>query len=162
MKKLYCDIDSTINNHWVRIQRWALPFFPGNKIHQNAFTREEIMKDLPLDDALESIIKLSTEYEIHYLSARNFYDSYNITKDWLNKYNFPFVSINIVPRSIDKVEFLKHNHSDLLIDDLSKGQEYTDSYRILYEDTIQQLKDLGINFEVFKNNWDEILKKWVG
>jgi len=162
VKKLYCDIDSTINNHWVRIRKWALPSFPGTTIHQNAFTREEIMQDLPLAGALDSIIKLSSEYEIHYLSARNFYDSYNITKDWLDKYNFPYNSINIVARSIDKVQFLRHKQCDLLIDDLSKGQEYTDSYYILYEDTIKELTSLGINFEIFKNNWDEILDKWIG
>ena len=44
-KQLYCDIDSTINNHWVRIKKWALPSFPGSSIDPRAFSREEIMKD---------------------------------------------------------------------------------------------------------------------
>ena len=71
-KKLYCDIDSTINNHWVRIQRWALPKFPGTSIDQRAFTKQEIMKDSPLPGSLEAIKKLSKFYEIHFLTARNF------------------------------------------------------------------------------------------
>ena len=64
MKILFCDIDSTINNHWVRIQKWAQPSFPGTSIHQNAFTREEIMKDLPIENAVESIEKFSKEYGV--------------------------------------------------------------------------------------------------
>ena len=58
MKILFCDIDSTINNHWVRIQKLATPSFPGISIHPNEFTREEIMKDLPIENAIESILKI--------------------------------------------------------------------------------------------------------
>ncbi len=83
MKILYCDVDSTLNNHWVRIQKWAVPSFPGTDIAQNAFTREEIMKDEPLPHSVETLKEFSKEYEIHILSARGFEDSYQITKDWL-------------------------------------------------------------------------------
>ena len=99
MKILYCDVDSTLNNHWVRIQKWAVPSFPGREILQNAFTREEIMKDLPLQHSVETLKEFSKEYEIHILSARGFEDSYQITKDWLDKYGYPYDSINIVKYS---------------------------------------------------------------
>ena len=122
MKILFCDIDSTINNHWVRIQKWAQPSFPGTSIHPNAFTREEIMKDLPIENSIESIKKFSTEYEIHFLSARNFPESWDITKQWLDKYG--------------------------------------ESYQVLYTDTINQLRDMGVNLEVFKNNWTELVQKY--
>ena len=161
MKILFCDIDSTINNHWVRIQKWALPSFPGKTIHQNAFTREEIMKDLPIENAVESIEKFSKEYEIHFLSARNFPEAWDITKQWLDKWGFTYKSINIVRSSIDKVQFVKQNPCDLFIDDFSKGQEYGNSYEVLYTDTINQLNSMGINLEVFKNNWLELTEKYI-
>ena len=158
---LFCDIDSTINNHWVRIQKWATPSFPGTSIHPNAFTREEIMKDLPIENAVESIEKFSKEYEIHFLSARNFPEAWDITKQWLDKWGFTYKSINIVRSSIDKVQFVKQNPCDLFIDDFSKGQEYGNSYEVLYTDTINQLNSMGINLEVFKNNWLELTEKYI-
>ena len=161
MKILFCDIDSTINNHWVRIQKWAQPSFPGTSIHQNAFTREEIMKDLPIENAVESIEKFSKEYEIHFLSARNFPEAWDITKQWLDKWGFTYKSINIVRSSIDKVQFIKQYPCDLFIDDFSKGQEYGNSYEVLYTDTINQLNSMGINLEVFKNNWLELTEKYI-
>ena len=161
MKILFCDIDSTINNHWVRIQKWTQPSFPGTSIHQNAFTREEIMKDLPIENAVESIEKFSKEYEIHFLSARNFPEAWDITKQWLDKWGFTYKSINIVRSSIDKVQFVKQNPCDLFIDDFSKGQEYGNSYEVLYTDTINQLNSMGINLEVFKNNWLELTEKYI-
>ena len=66
MKILFCDIDSTINNHWVRIQKWAQPSFPGTSIHQKAFTREEIMKDLPIEK-LDFMKSYEFENSIDYL-----------------------------------------------------------------------------------------------
>tara|TARA_R100001015_G_C4599962_1_gene154966 strand:- start:277 stop:765 length:489 start_codon:yes stop_codon:yes gene_type:complete len=161
MKILFCDIDSTINNHWVRIQKWAQPSFPGTSIHQKAFTREEIMKDLPIENAVESIEKFSKEYEIHFLSARNFPQAWDITKQWLDKWGFTYKSINIVRSSIDKVQFVKQNPCDLFIDDFSKGQEYGNSYEVLYTDTINLLSDMGVNLEVFKGDWNEVVKKYI-
>jgi len=161
MKILFCDIDSTINNHWVRIQKWAQPSFPGTSIHQKAFTREEIMKDLPIENAVESIKKFSKEYEIHFLSARNFPEAWDITKQWLDKWGFTYKSINIVRSSIDKVQFVKQYPCDLFIDDFSKGQEYGNSYEVLYTDTINLLNDMGVNLEVFKGDWNEVVKKYI-
>ena len=57
-KVLFCDIDSTINNHWVRIKKWTIPEFPGEKIHWRAFTRDELMKDKPLPNAQKVLKKL--------------------------------------------------------------------------------------------------------
>jgi len=161
VKILFCDIDSTINNHWVRIQKWAQPSFPGTSIHQKAFTREEIMKDLPIENAVESIEKFSKEYDIHFLSARNFPQAWDITKQWLDKWGFTYKSINIVRSSIDKVQFVKQNPCDLFIDDFSKGQEYGNSYEVLYTDTINLLNDMGVNLEVFKGDWNEVVKKYI-
>ena len=160
-KQLYCDIDSTINNHWVRIQKWAKPSFPGNSIDSRAFTREEIMKDEVLPGSLDAILKFSEEWDIHFLTARNFPDAYDITKDWLQLKGFPYNTINVVKKSKDKPPFLSSRKCDLFIDDLSAGQEYGPSYVNLYLNTIQDLKERGIVFEIFKNNWKDILEKYI-
>ena len=156
-KKLYCDIDSTINNHWVRIQKWALPNYPGDRIHKNAFSREEIMKDELLPGAKESIERFIEEgWEVHFLTARGFKDAYNITKDWLDLKQIPYNSINCVKSSKDKPGFLKNREVDLFIDDLSAGQEYSESYKNLYINTINKLNEYKIPFVIFKGDWYDI------
>ena len=79
----------------------------------------------------------------------------------VEKWGFTYKSINIVRSSIDKVQFVKQNPCDLFIDDFSKGQEYGNSYEVLYTDTINQLNSMGINLEVFKNNWLELTEKYI-
>ena len=88
MKILYCDIDSTINNHWKRIERWTNPF-PGGKIDFRAFTRKEMLLDEPLENARYSLNKLSKHYSINFLSARSSmgYNSYRFIPEKL--YNLP-------------------------------------------------------------------------
>ncbi|MBN19996.1 MAG: hypothetical protein CL678_01825 [Bdellovibrionaceae bacterium] len=153
---LYCDIDSTINNHWVRIQKWALPKYPGTKIHPNAFSREEIIKDELLPGAKEAIEKfIENGWEVHFLTARGFKDAYNITKEWLDLKQIPYNSITCVNSSKVKPEFLKKREVDLFIDDLSAGQEYSGSYENLYTDTIEKLNEYNIPFIRFKGDWNE-------
>lgn len=160
--QLYCDIDSTINNHWVRVQRWAIPSFPGRSIHPNAWKREEVLKDEPLPGALKMIHKFSKDWDVHFLTARNFPNAYDITKEWLDLHGFPYKSINVVRRSIHKPPFLLERKCDLFIDDLSAGQEYGPSYVNLYKDTISELKRLQINFIIFNGNWTEVDREVFG
>ena len=159
MKQLWVDVDSTLNNHWVRIQKWATPSFPGSGIDRRAFTREEIMKDEPLPNAVETLKEFSKEWDINILSARGFGDAYFITKDWLDKHGFPYTSIGIVREARDKIDILSDVEVDLFIDDLSRGQHFGPSYVELYDDVIQELDNLGINYELFKNNWLEIKER---
>ena len=159
MKQLWVDVDSTLNNHWVRIQKWATPSFPGSGIDRRAFTREEIMKDEPLPNAVETLKEFSKEWDINILSARGFSDAYFITKDWLDKHGFPYTSIGIVREAKDKIDILSSVEVDLFIDDLSRGQHFGPSYVELYNDVIQELDNLGINYELFKNNWLEIKER---
>lgn len=155
-KQLYCDIDSTINNHWVRVHRNTNPF-PG-QTDPKAFTREEIMKDELLPNAKESLLELSEEWDIHFLSARNFYDAYSITKDWLEKKGAPYNSINIVNKAHEKPGFLATKDCDLFIDDFSGGQERGPSYANLYEDVIQQIRNMSIPFVIFKGDWTDTMR----
>ena len=152
-KKLYCDIDSTINNHWVRVHKWSNN---GKCNWAKALSREEIMQDKVLPGAKETLKVLSEEYEIHFLTARNFANAYDITKEWLDKHGFEYSSINVVKKSIDKPKFLELNGSDLFIDDLSAGQEKGPSYVNLYQDTIGELEKRNLKYIIFKGDWDQI------
>tara|TARA_B100000131_G_C18011693_1_gene570768 strand:+ start:402 stop:899 length:498 start_codon:yes stop_codon:yes gene_type:complete len=160
-KQLYCDIDSTINNHWERIKKWSLPSFPGTDIHPNAFTREEVMKDKVLNCSLDVLNRFKEEWDIHFLSARDFKDSYEITKDWLDLYKFPYTSINVVDRSSDKPIFLRNKIVHLFIDDFSYGQERGNSYIELYTEVIRDIERMGIRYEIFRDNWKEIENKYL-
>tara|TARA_Y100001970_G_C14176213_1_gene827128 strand:+ start:140 stop:766 length:627 start_codon:yes stop_codon:yes gene_type:complete len=72
MKKiLICDIDSTINNHWKRIEKWSKDT-PNNEISWKAFTMKELMKDDPLPNSQKALSELSKKYTIHFLTARGF------------------------------------------------------------------------------------------
>ena len=52
MKKLYCDIDNTLNNHWERIRRNTTD---GWCDFDKAFTYEEHQKDVVLPGSLEAV-----------------------------------------------------------------------------------------------------------
>ena len=131
---------------------------PGGKIIK---TREEIMKDEVLPDALEAVQKFNESWDVHFLTARNFDNAYSITKDWLDLKGFPYKSINVVKKSIDKPDFLKQVGCDLFIDDLSAGQEYGPSYQNLYHTTIKKLQEYEIPHMVFNNNWKEIVERYI-
>jgi len=142
---LYCDVDSTINNHWVRAQKYY---------GTNLFTeRYIIMQDKPLDGARETLWEFSDRFNIHYLTARCFNQAYSITKDWLIDNDFPIDSIKVVNSSIEKVPFLLSKKVDLFIDDLSGDQKNHGSYKILYQETIDLLENNNIPFYRFLGSW---------
>lgn len=92
MKKiLFCDIDSTINNHWVRIQKWSSSD-PNNNIHWKAFTAKELMQDRPLPNSKESLKELSKYYSINFLTARGF-NRYNKWRIFSEKYYDTFFGL---------------------------------------------------------------------
>ena len=157
--QLFCDIDGTINYHYKRIRKWTLPHWPGDKIDPNAFTREEIQKDEVIPDSVYALKELSNHFDIHFLSARDFPDAYDISKEWLDKNGFTYDSINIVSKPIEKIKFLKKNKSDIFIDDLQRGH-HTDKLEY-YHDVIEKLIENGIQFEIFSNNWSAITAKYI-
>ena len=148
---LYCDVDSTINDHWNRAKKYYnTPYFTERYI---------IMQDKPLVGAREVLWEYSDRYNIHYLTARPYDQAYSITKDWLIDNDFPIDTINVVNSSAEKVPFLLKNKVDLFIDDLSADQKNHGSYVILYHDTIKKLKINNIPFFRFKGDWQEAKKE---
>ena len=156
--KLFCDIDGTVNYHYKRIQKWTLPKWPGDKIDKRAFTRDEIINDEVIPESISGLLKLSKYFEIHFLTARNFPNAYDITKEWLDKNRFYYDSINIVSEPMDKIRLLKKNKSDLFIDDLKRCHHK--EREIFYYDVIEKLIQNKIRFEIFSNNWDALVVKY--
>ena len=135
---LYCDVDSTINDHWIRAQKhYGTPQFTQRYV---------IMQDKPLQNSRETLWEFSDRFCIHYLTARNFIDAYSITKDWLIDNDFPIDTIKVVSSSKEKIPFLLENKVDLFIDDLSADQKNYGSYVILYDDVIDLLNKNNIPY----------------
>jgi len=152
---LYCDIDSTLNNHYVRIKRHTKN---GRCNFTAAHTREEMMRDETLPLAKESIDLLSRDFNIVFLTARDFPNAYNLTREWLEINNFYFDRIIVVKKSIDKIRYLKGDNL-LFIDDLSRKHETNPPYTVLYYNTIKALEENKINYILFKGDWKEVLNE---
>tara|TARA_B100001250_G_scaffold356484_1_gene331604 strand:+ start:5370 stop:5996 length:627 start_codon:yes stop_codon:yes gene_type:complete len=96
MKILHCDIDSTVNNHWVRIQKWSRGT-SKDRIHWKAFIKKELMKDQPLEGSREALNKLSKKYSINFLTARGFnaYGKWRIIPESTYDKKFGFIALKI-------------------------------------------------------------------
>lgn len=159
MRNLFTDIDSTINNHWERIKRFAIGDYPPRQIDPKAFSEEEVLKD---QVAFESVYWLNrfkeAGWKIHYLSARPKH-LLNATTTWLDRHHFPVDTLNLVDSAHDKPSFLKSVSVDLFVDDLARNHENGEP--ILYHEIISKLKKIGIPFVIFKGDWSEIYSKYA-
>lgn len=157
LKKLYCDVDNTINHSWKRVRRWTKD---GVCDFSKAHTREEVMKDEVLPGAKEALEKLSERYEIIFLTARSYKDAYNITKDWLDEQGFNYSSIIVVKNPMEKLAYVRESDC-LFIDDLSRGHEVNPPYKVLYWYVIRELNSYNVEYEIFNDNWEEIVERRI-
>lgn len=158
MKKiLYCDIDNTVNRQAESIRRFTKPSWPGPKIDQKVFTREEVLKYGMKPMAKGAIELLSQEYDINFLSARGFRDALQITKDELRSYGILWNAIYVVPNFTKKISFLRGTKCDLYIDDFTGG--HNKLIPTFYKDYVAMIESFGIKVEVFMDNWAEIVER---
>lgn len=162
--KLWCDIDSTINDHGMRIRRNTLPQWPGERIDPKAFTREEVRQDKLLYTIEQivgggmfskSIHSFEDDFEITFLTARGWKDARIITMDWLKVHKIKYKSLLIVPTMEAKIKLLEFNRPDFYIDDFMSGQEK--AIPTFRADIAQAIQGLGINVIVFRNDWNEVI-----
>lgn len=154
-KTIYCDLDSTLNDHYNRIKRFTVE---GKCDFLKASTEEELLKDLPLPHAIDSLNILSKDFNIIILTARPFPNAQEITKKWLDLHNFYYDSIIVVKKSLDKIKYVD-SPSSLFIDDLSRKHETNPPYKVLYQDTIEELEKRKINYILFKGDWKKVMHK---
>lgn len=151
MLHLWCDIDSTVNNHAERIRRNSVK----GRILPSAFSHSEIMKDTALPGSVEALTSLGRIARVHFLTARNFDDAYSITSDWLNANRFVYDDLFLVRNHEDKPAFLKNQTVDLFVDDMTVGQE---SIPFVRYDLIEQLT---VPYERFVGDWNSLEKKYL-
>ena len=75
------------------------------------------------------------------------------------KKKFPIKSITLVNNHLAKINFLKKNKVDLYIDDMKYN--YFNFQPELMTNFIKKLNKEKIKYEIFKNNWIEIKKKYL-
>jgi hypothetical protein len=156
--QLYCDIDSTINNHWVRIQRNSR----DGVILPEAFSREEVMKDEPLPGAVETLREFVRQgWNLHFLTSRVWDASAAVTYDWLSKHAFPPSSVYIVNSHHEKIPFLKSHHCDLYIDDFTGGHEFGGPpFPILHSDIMDAMPCMYERFRPHDGGWEYVAAKY--
>ena len=155
MQKLFCDIDGTVNTHWNRIRKFTAD---GQCDWTKAFSKDEVLKDEVLPGSIEALSEFSKYYEIHFLTARPFNSAYDITKEWLDTNGFEYSSLIVVNNPFDKLRYVMEPNC-LFIDDLSRKHETNEPYKILYWDVIHELNKSNVDYELFKNNWKDIIKR---
>jgi len=158
MRTICVDVDSTLCNHWERIAR----FSENGVIQPEAFWEENVMADEPLPGAIQAIGDLVavTGATICILTARD-WDLPNgrVTEKWLDRCGFWWDHIRIVQRASEKPNVLRKVQANLLIDDFMAGQELR--YPKFDVQTYQECVYSGIPVEVFRNNWPEIVDRWL-
>jgi uncharacterized HAD superfamily protein len=155
---MFCDIDSTVNNHQERILKWRVGNSIPYRIHANAFSEAEISKDIVMFNSSFWLNEFkSSGWQVNWISARPFF-LYEVTYKWLLNNNFPVDSLTLVKRADKKLKYLFSNKVDLFVDDLSYGQENEEI--ILYDNIISNLKSKNVKFEIFNDNWEKIYSKY--
>ena len=153
MKILYCDIDNTVANQYLRIKKF--------KKKNKRFVLENknlLLKDKIINHSSKAIKKLSNKFEIHWVSARP-KKLYKTTFEWLNKKKFPIKSLNLLNKHNNKINFLKKKKIDLYIDDMK--YDYFKLNPKLMTRFVLKLEKNNIKYEIFNNNWNEITKRYL-
>jgi hypothetical protein len=153
---LSCDIDSTVNDHWRRVQRHA-----GGPA---AYTREATMNDQPLPGAVETLRRFAAAgWTIRYLTARNWDLNGDASREWLTAHDFPNAqAVGTVVSMSAKPAYLRAHPADLHIDDFSVGQESPGDpppVRVRH-DVIEDMPCPYHVFQPFGGGWAEVLARY--
>ncbi len=158
MKRIFAvDIDNTISDSYIR-------FLEYRKLGYEKITKEIIDEKFnsqhkPINDAQKSLKELSKYYEIVYVSARR-PEHEEVTLRWLNKYEFPMDRLFLVSQNNFKLYTLRQLRPIVFVDDMKYNYENFEPK--LCTDFMSMLRDEGINYEIFDNNWKDILQKYMG
>jgi len=156
VKTIIVDIDSTMSNHWVRIRRNTLPYWPGSTISNKAWSREEVLTDTLLPGCQEVLFTLSSQdFHICYLTARNWPDAREITLEQLAKWEVPNPkNVMFTDTLAGKVDVLSKEMCHYLVDDFMTGQEH--SIGTFHAGVAKAIQAKGIRVIVFRNDWWDV------
>lgn len=168
---LFCDVDSTLNNHWRRIRRWS----KFGQTDPQAFTDEEAFKDEPLPDAVDALQSFrNCAWTVIILTARDWDLEGTATRRWLDYWNFRYHDLIVVPSAehkigvlfADKVYGPRIGEVDipkcdrLFIDDFTSGQEK--KIPVFCHTLYARALRTGVQVEPFRNNWKDIVERHLG
>merc|ERR1712151_477403 len=87
--KLLVDVDNTVSASWERLQRAAVPAWPGQTFDPTiAFSPAELARDTPLPGAVSALRSLPASWEVSFLTARGFKGAHAATTSWLQAHGF--------------------------------------------------------------------------
>lgn len=155
-KILCCDIDNTVADQYSYYK--TMYDFKNKSLNPKAYQNEHLIKYNVIKNAVFALNKLSKFFEIHWLSARN-PENKKTTIDWLKNNKFPQDGLSLVGQNDKKLEILQSLRPQLFIDDLKYNYENLNPLPCSRFKNL--LKKHKINYEVFNNNWEQILTKYT-
>merc|ERR1712008_122728 len=163
-RRLFVDIDNTINNAWERIQRSALPTWPGETFDQaRAFSHTELLSDRPLLGSQASLAALARDWDITFLSARGAAGLVAPTLQWLAREGFVYSKVILVRDALDKVAWLEDAVAEsevLFVDYFTRGHHTAQP--VVDEELLSALRARAISFKVFvpaETGWPELAQQ---
>eukprot|EP00930_Biecheleria_cincta_P084189 TRINITY_DN73684_c0_g1_i1.p1 TRINITY_DN73684_c0_g1~~TRINITY_DN73684_c0_g1_i1.p1 ORF type:complete len:745 (-),score=122.23 TRINITY_DN73684_c0_g1_i1:17-2251(-) len=147
---LFVDIDNVVSRSMDRVRRHA-----GGK---EAYSAAEVMKDKPVEGAVEALQKLRDRYFIRFLTARGSYeDPFNVTQTWLDHQGFVYDDLLVVDGPESKVAHM--SNETILVDDFTLGHEKEKPF--MNQKFMDQLRAAGLPFIVFPlgGSWDDVMPK---
>lgn len=157
-KRLYVDLDSTLNNAWERIARNGV----GGRLDEaKAFSRAECDRDEPLPWAREALAAFADAgWIVTILTARGYAGAEEQTRAWLDAHGVPCHGVIIVANAEAKAGVLREHRPHLFVDDFMAAYE-TGHPRFVCH-VYEACARTGVPVEPFRNNWPEIVKRWLG
>jgi hypothetical protein len=144
-KKLFCDIDDTIADHFSLYKKFL-----------NKKSDINLLKLKPIKYSRLAFKTFNKYYDIYFITRRKSKDK-KITIYWLKKNNFSFKKVFFVKNDQSKLNFIIRNNGFIYIDDLKYN--YENLKPKIKTRLIKKINQLDLNFFRFSNNWLEIKKK---
>ena len=144
-KKLFCDIDNTIANHYQLYLRCI-------EKNQNL----NLLKIKPIKNSKLALRSFNKFYDIYFITCRK--KKYKkLTISWLKKNKYVFKNLYFVNSDNSKLKFIIKKNGFIYIDDLKFG--YENHKPRIKTRLIKKIKLLELIFFRFNNNWLDIRKK---
>ncbi len=144
-KKIFCDIDNTIADHYSHY----IDCLKKNK-------KINLLDLKPIKNSQTFFKFFSKNYDIYFITRRKKEEKKN-TISWLKKNNFIFKKVIFIKNDISKLNFIISNNGFIYIDDLKYN--YENKKPKIKTKLIRKIKLKKITFFRFNSNWVELKKK---
>ena len=144
-KKIFCDIDNTIADHYSHYQKCLKT---NKKLN---------LLDLRRIKNSKSFFNFfHNRYDIYFITRRKKNEK-KITLNWLKKNNYKYKRTFFVKNEKSKLDFILSNNGFIYIDDLKYN--YENKKPKIKTKLLKKIKLTNLIFFRFNNNWAELKKK---